>query len=344
MTDQIDTGQPTNLPPLALTMGEPAGVGGETALMAWKRRDSRLPCFFVIDSAERLRRLSETTGLDVPVATISTPADALGHFEYALPVLEQPLATAVTPGSPDPANAASVCASIERAVALVTDGQAAAVVTNPIQKACLYDAGFTHPGHTEYLAALAGIVTPPVMMLLCPRLRVVPVTIHVSLGDALKTLNATAIETTTEITAAALRNDFAIDNPRLAVAGLNPHAGEDGSMGREEIDIIAPAVERLQARGINAIGPLPPDTMFTPRARATYDAAICMYHDQALIPIKALDFDGGVNATLGLPFVRTSPDHGTALDIAGYGRANPGSLIAALKTAYGMARRRTAQV
>ncbi|MBL6927934.1 MAG: 4-hydroxythreonine-4-phosphate dehydrogenase PdxA [Rhodospirillales bacterium] len=343
MIDQLDNGQTQAVPPIALTMGEPAGVGGETTLMAWKRRNSNVPCFFAIDSTERLQKLSETIGLDVPVAAISSPSEAAGQFEYALPVLEQSLAAADVPGSPDPANAPSVCASIERAVGLVNDGQASAVVTNPIQKACLYDAGFTYPGHTEYLAALAKIGTPPVMMLLCPRLRVVPVTIHVSLGEALKTLDATAIETTAEITATALKNDFAINQPRLAIAGLNPHAGEDGSMGREEIDIIAPAVERLRAKGINAVGPLPPDTLFTPRARTTYDAAICMYHDQALIPIKALDFDGGVNATLGLPFVRTSPDHGTALDIAGHGRANPGSLIAALRTAYAMARRRASK-
>ena len=342
MTDQPNTAQTATIPPLALTMGEPAGVGGETALMAWKRRESGVPCFFAIDEAQRLRKLSETTGLDVPIATISSPEEATEQFEYALPVLEQSLGAAVVRGSPDPANASSVCRSIERAVGLVTEGKAAAVVTNPIQKACLYDAGFAYPGHTEYLAALAGIDTPPIMMLLCPRLRVVPVTIHVSLGEALRTLSAEAIEIAAEITAHALENDFAINNPRLAIAGLNPHAGEDGSMGREEIDMIAPAVERLGAKGINAFGPLPPDTMFTPRARTTYDAAICMYHDQALIPIKALDFDGGVNVTLGLPFVRTSPDHGTALDIAGHGLANPGSLIAALKTAYAMARRRSA--
>ena len=344
MTDQLDTPPTDAMAPLALTMGEPAGVGGETALMAWKRRDTGVPCFFSIDSPERLRALSEETGLGVPIAPISSPEEAAGQFDYALPILEQPLAAPVSPGSPNPANASSVCASIERAVGFVNDGKASAVVTNPIQKACLYDAGFEHPGHTEYLAALAKIDTPPVMMLLCPRLRVVPVTIHVSLEEALRTLSAEMIETTTEITARALKSDFAINNPRLAIAGLNPHAGEDGSMGREEIDIIAPAIERMRANGITAFGPLPPDTMFTPRARTTYDAAICMYHDQALIPIKALDFDGGVNVTLGLPFVRTSPDHGTALDIAGHGVVNPGSLIAALKTAYAMARRRASNI
>ena len=340
MTDRIDTSQAAALPPIALTMGEPAGVGGETALLAWKRRDTGIPCFFAIDDPERLRRLSEMVNLDVPVVSISTPEEAASRFSDGLPVLEQPLNVPIVPGSPNSANASAICGSIEKAVELVNGGKALAIVTNPIHKANLYEAGFTYPGHTEYLAALAKIDTPPVMMLLCPRLRVVPVTIHVSLSEALRTIDADTIVTTAEITANALKTDFAIDQPRLAVAGLNPHAGEDGSMGREEIDIIAPAIEKIRAKGIDAVGPLPPDTMFTPRARTTYDAAICMYHDQALIPIKALDFDGGVNVTLGLPFVRTSPDHGTALDIAGHGMANPGSLIAALKIAYEMAQRR----
>jgi len=328
--------------PLALTMGEPAGVGGEITLGAWLRRDGGLPCFFAIDDAARLRSLASTLGLPVPIQPIAEPTDAPAVFPSALPVLDRPLDVEVFPGKPTPATAGAVRQSIETAVVLVRRGEAGAVVTNPIHKEVLYAAGFTFPGHTEYLAALAGIRTPPVMMLLCPELRVVPVTIHVSLAEALRTLSAEAIVAAAEITAAALSTDFGIERPRLAVPGLNPHAGEGGSMGTEERTIIRPAIDALRARGIDAAGPFPPDTLFTPRARPTYDAAICMYHDQALIPIKTLDFDGGVNATLGLPFVRTSPDHGTALDIAGTGRAEPRSLMAALGVAAEMAANRAA--
>jgi len=219
-------------------------------------------------------------------------------------------------------------------------GETSAVVTSPIHKKCLYDAGFTWPGHTEFLAALAGNAIRPVMMLACSELRVVPVTIHVALEEAVHTLTTDDIVAIAEITAHALRRDFGIAAPRLAVAGLNPHAGEEGSMGSQEATIIAPAISALRARGIDAFGPMPPDTMFHARARAGYDAAICMYHDQALIPIKTIDFDGGVNVTLGLPFVRTSPDHGTALAIAGRGEANPRSLMAAMAMAWDVAARR----
>ncbi|MCB2102115.1 MAG: 4-hydroxythreonine-4-phosphate dehydrogenase PdxA [Rhodobacterales bacterium] len=333
-------GPPLPPSPLALTMGEPAGIGGELTLKAW--RTAGCPPFVALDDPDRLGRLAETLGLDVPIAVIDDPAEAPGRFTEALPVLPVPLDVPSVPGRTDPANAGAVKESIERAVALTRAGRAAAVVTNPIHKAVLYAAGFTFPGHTEYLADLAGIDTPPVMMLACPGLRVVPVTIHVALSRAVETLTADAIYTAATITAHALGRDFGIAHPRLAVAGLNPHAGEDGAMGTEDRDIVAPAVARLKAVGINAFGPLPADTMFHERARAGYDAAICMYHDQALIPVKTLGFDLGVNITLGLPFVRTSPDHGTALDIAGTGRARPDSLLAALRQAAAMAARRAA--
>jgi len=254
-------------------------------------------------------------------------------FDTALPVLPQPLAAAVEPGRPDPANAASVRASIARAVELARAGEAAAVVTNPIHKGVMYQGGFRFPGHTEFLAHLLGVEGNEVMMLACPLLKVVPVTIHVSLAEAIASLNKATIVSVGQATHRALRQDFGIAAPRLAVAGLNPHAGENGAMGREEIDIIAPAVAELRAAGVDAFGPLPPDTMFHAAARARYDAALCMYHDQALIPLKTLGFDEGVNVTLGLPVVRTSPDHGTAFEIAGTGAANENSLMEALRLA-----------
>jgi len=332
----------TERPPLAVTMGEPAGIGGEVLLRAWSTRGAGLPCFFAIDNAQRLKQLAGSIGLNVPIEEIGAPREAADIFPRALPVLNMDLPAPAVPGELDTANAPAVCAAIERGVALAEAGEVSAVVTNPLHKSCLYAAGFSYPGHTEFLAALTKSPTPPVMMLMCEQLRVVPVTIHVSLAEALRTLTTEMILETARITAAALRTDFGIEQPRLYVAGLNPHAGEDGRMGDEEGRIIAPAVAALKAAGIDAVGPLPPDTMFTPRARPTYDAAICMYHDQALIPLKTLDFDGGVNVTLGLPIVRTSPDHGTALDIAGKGVAAPGSLIAALKLAADMARHRAA--
>lgn len=327
--------------PIALTMGEPAGIGGEITLRAWAER-RLLPCFFVIDDAERLETASSSMGWDVPIKRIASPAEAGAAFDRALPVLHQPLAVPSRPGTLDETNAPAVCGAIERAVTLVRAGEASAMVTNPIHKGCLYAAGFDYPGHTEYLAALAESKTPPVMMLACSELRVVPVTIHISLAQMLMELSRESIVATAEITAKALKRDFGIEKPRLAVAGLNPHAGESGAMGDEEIRIIEPAITTLRDAGIEVGGPYPPDTMFTPRARPTYDAALCMYHDQALIPLKTLDFDGGVNITLGLPFVRTSPDHGTALDIAGTGRADPASLVGAINLANNMAKRRAA--
>ena len=325
--------------PLAVTMGDPAGVGGDITLKAWLKRE-RCPLFFAIDDAERLAALAKHLGLNVPIAVIEDPAQASAIFADALPVLHQPLAVPIRYGKPDTANAAAVLSAIERAVQLVQSKAAGAVVTNPISKDVLYGAGFQFPGHTEFLAHLSGPDITPVMMLACAELRVVLATVHVSLADAVKTLNADTICAVARITHAALKRDFAIANPTLAVAGLNPHAGEGGAMGREEIDIIRPAIARLQTEGINAQGPYPPDTLFTAKARPTYDAALCMYHDQGLIPLKTLDFERGVNATLGLPFVRTSPDHGTAFDIAGTGQASELSLIAALQMAADMAQAR----
>jgi 4-hydroxythreonine-4-phosphate dehydrogenase len=318
--------------PLALTMGEPAGIGPEITLAAWRAVRAAGPVFFLVGDPALLS--------GAPLAPIERPEQAAEAFPQALPVLPLRLATPAIPGRLDPRNAPAVIAAIGQAVALARTGRAGAVVTNPIQKSVLTAAGFPHPGHTEFLGELAGTGTPPVMMLACPGLRVVPVTIHMALKRAAAELTTEAIVTQGRVVAAALRRDFGIAAPRLVVAGLNPHAGEDGTMGREDIEIVAPAVAALRADGLAVRGPLPADTLFTPRARATYDCALCMYHDQALIPVKTLDMDGGVNVTLGLDIVRTSPDHGTALDIAGKGLADAGSLIAALRMAADMARHR----
>lgn len=320
--------------PLALTMGDPAGIGGEIALAAWRQGDA--PPFFLIDDADRLEKIAAGLGWAVPVRRISDPAETVPG---ALCVLHRPLAVPAVPGHPDPANAASVVGAIETAVTLARAGQAAAVVTNPIHKHSLYEAGFSFPGHTEYLAHLAG-VERVVMLLASPDLKVVPVTIHLPLKEAIASLTSDLIIATAHIVNEGLKRDFGITAPRLALAGVNPHAGEGGALGREDLDIVAPAVAALKAQGIDARGPLPGDTMFHAEARATYDVALGMYHDQVLIPIKTLDFHGGVNVTLGLPFIRTSPDHGTAFGLAGTGKARPDSLIAALKLAARMAERR----
>lgn len=327
-------------PPIALTMGEPAGIGGELTLKAWLRRGESMPAFFAIDDPERLRVVAGQLGAAVAIRTIAAPSDAAYIFGEALPVLPLTLATAVTPGRPDPANAAAVIASIDRAVALALRGEIAAIVTNPISKKTLYDAGFPDPGHTEYLARRSGSTVAPVMMLVGGGLRVVPITVHMALRDALHALTTDLIVATGRTVVEALRRDFAIAAPRLAVAGLNPHAGEGATLGTEDRDVIAPAVAALRAIGIDASGPLPADTMFHPAARARYDAALCAYHDQALIPVKTIAFDEASNVTLGLPFVRTSPDHGTAFDIAGTGRADPTSLMTSLRLAATLAARR----
>jgi len=328
---------------LALTMGDPAGIGGELTLAAWSRLRSMSTAFVALDDPDRLATLARSLGLAVPVRAVSEPHEALACFPDALPVLPVPLAVAVRPGHPDPAAAPAVIASIERAVELAMAGAVGAVVTNPISKATLYRSGFAYPGHTEFLGALTGATAPPVMMLACPGLRVVPVTVHVSLRRALDMLDTAAIVAAARVTARALREDFGVAKPRLAIAGLNPHAGEGGALGTEEESIIRPAIAVLGDEGIAVGGPWPPDTMFTETARAGYDAAICMYHDQALIPLKTLDMTNGVNVTLGLSIVRTSPDHGTAFDIAGTGRADPSSLIAALHLAGEIAARRQAR-
>jgi len=323
-------------------MGEPAGIGGDIALGAWVRRvEAGVPPFFLLDDPERIQRLNNRLGWGVPIRVIESPEEARGVYESALPVLAlNARCPDAVPGELDRAHAPAVLESIERAVFFAQSGAAGAVVTNPIHKSALYDAGFRHPGHTEFLAHLTG-AKRPVMMLIAPGLRTVPVTIHESLATAIALLTTDLIVETAEIVADALTRDFAIANPRLSVAGLNPHAGEGGALGREDIDVIAPAVARLNACGIQARGPLPGDTMFHASARDRYDAALGMYHDQALIPVKTLDFHGGVNMTLGLPIVRTSPDHGTALDLAGTGQARPDSLMAALRLAAGAAANRT---
>jgi 4-hydroxythreonine-4-phosphate dehydrogenase len=326
--------------PLALTMGEPAGIGGEIALQAWLRRGEGVPAFYVIDDPDRLAELAARLGWTVPVRVVDAPARAPAIFPDELPVLPVGGKIKAAPGRPDTADAPLVIGAIDRAVADVQGGRAAALVTNPINKEALYRTGFRHPGHTEYLGELAGGGVTPIMMLASRELRVVPVTIHLALRQAIEALTSAMIVTAGRVTHTALQRDFGIATPVLAIAGLNPHAGEGGSLGREDLDIVAPAIAELRAAGIDARGPLAADTMFHAEARRGYDAALCMYHDQALIPIKTLDFDGAVNVTLGLPFIRTSPDHGTAFDIAGQGIARPDSLIAALWLAAEMAARR----
>jgi 4-hydroxythreonine-4-phosphate dehydrogenase len=323
--------------PLAVTLGEPAGIGPDLTLAVWRRRiELDVPPFYLIGDADFLARRARILGLDVPLAAVA-PAEATAAFESALPVVSLGLSVTATPGKPDVSSAPAAIASIRNAVADVLTGRAAAVVTNPVAKNVLYRSGFAEPGHTEFLAKLAaeatGQATHPVMMLWSAELAVVPVTIHLPLRDVVSRLTRDLIVKTGRIVARDLTARFGIARPRLAVAGLNPHAGEEGALGEEDHTIVAPAVRELQAEGIDAVGPAPADTLFHERARAGYDVALCMYHDQALIPIKTLAFDHAVNVTLGLPFVRTSPDHGTAFDIAGTGRADPSSMVAALALA-----------
>jgi 4-hydroxythreonine-4-phosphate dehydrogenase len=322
---------------LALTIGEPAGIGCDITLAAWhRRRERNLPAFYMVADPQYVAARAAAIGIPVPIATV-TPEEASARFDSALPVVALDETATAEPGRPDANSAAVSLASIRRAVGDVVQGRASAIVTNPIAKAVLYRAGFTDPGHTEYLARLAremlGVTAMPVMMLWCEELAVVPVTIHIPLRAVPDLLTADLIVETGRIVARDLTQRFGLSAPRLAVSGLNPHAGEDGLLGDEELRVVKPAVERLIALGIAARGPLPADTMFHAAARQGYDAALCMYHDQALVAIKTLAFDEAVNVTLGLPFVRTSPDHGTAFDIAGTGRANPASLIASLKLA-----------
>jgi len=324
--------------PLALTLGEPAGIGPDLAIAVWRRRgELNIPQFYVVADPEFLRRRARRLGLDVPIA-ITEPRAAGAAFSSALPVvLLDGVAVTAEPGRPDGSSAPAAIASIRRAVADVLAGDAAAIVTNPVAKNVLYNWGFAEPGHTEFLATLVqeatGKLLRPVMMLWSPELAVVPVTIHLPLREIFRHLSTELVVETGHIVAHDLATRFRIAHPRLAIAGLNPHAGESGKLGEEDRVIVAPAVARLIAEGINARGPLPADSLFHAQARTTYDAALCMYHDQALIPIKTLAFDHAVNVTLGLPFVRTSPDHGTAFDIAGTGVADVTSLVAALRLA-----------
>jgi len=330
-----------NTAPLALTIGEPSGIGPDIAIAAWlMRREINIPRFYLLGDEHCIRRRAKH--LNVGIQTKETaPEDAAARFDDALPVAPTGHTATGEPGKPDVTSAFAAIAAIEQAVRDVKEKRASAVVTNPIAKSVLYKAGFRHPGHTEFLAELAanGRQPPrPVMMIWSPELAVVPVTIHLALRDAIAELTGDLIVETATIVATDMKKRLGVHKPRLAIAGLNPHAGEDGSLGTEDREIIIPAVERLRASGIDARGPLPADTMFHEAARKSYDCAICMYHDQALIPVKTLAFDHGVNVTLGLPFIRTSPDHGTAFDIAGTGKANPSSLIAALQLAARMVR------
>jgi 4-hydroxythreonine-4-phosphate dehydrogenase len=326
--------------PLALTLGEPAGIGPDIALMAWQRRSPGGDAFVVIGNAECLARRARLLGLAVPLAIIAEPGEAAAVFGTALPVLDAPLQAQGLPGKLDPAAAPAVVGAIEAAAALALDGQVAGMVTNPIHKDALYRTGFAHQGHTDFLAHIAraaGHAAEPVMMLSAGSFRTVPLTVHIPLKEVAGAISEDMILRQARVVARDLSRLLG-RAPRLAVAGLNPHAGENGAIGTEERDIIAPAIARLQAERLDVTGPLSADTLFHDEVRGRFDVFVCMYHDQALIPVKTVGFHEGVNTTLGLPFVRTSPDHGTALTLAGTGKANPSSLIAALE----LARRLTA--
>jgi 4-hydroxythreonine-4-phosphate dehydrogenase len=329
-------------PPLVLTLGEPAGVGPEIVAAAWRALNTEPLAFAVIGDAALLRDQG------VPVIDINSPADALDRFARALPVIHRPLPAPVVVGTPDPANAAAVADGIEEAVSFVLSGEASGLVTAPIAKAPMYASGFPFPGHTEFIAELTADAPyagtrGPVMMLTARDLRACLVTIHVALDQVPELVTAERVARTARVVHESLKRDFAIARPRLAMAALNPHAGEGGALGLQEIDILIPVARQLRAEGIDITDPKPADTLFHDDARATYDAALCMYHDQALIPVKTLDFWGGVNVSLGLPVIRTSPDHGTGFDIAGKGLARPDSLIAAIRLASEMAAARAAR-
>jgi len=327
------------LPPLAVSMGDPAGIGPEVIAKAWEvRDDAALPPFVAVGDPRAVARIWSG-----PVAEVRDLAAAVGAFGTALPVLPVEDAGDIVPGAPDPEGARCALNALELAVGLARSGAARALVTGPVSKAQLYAVGFIHPGQTEFIAERCGVARDnAVMMLAGPGLRVVPLTVHVALADVPRLLTRELIVGKGRVTARGLQRLFGIERPRLAVAGLNPHAGEDGALGREEIDTIAPAIAELVAEGIDAHGPFAADTLFHARAREGYDAVLCPYHDQALVPLKTLHFDDGVNVTLGLPIVRTSPDHGTAFGIAGRDRADPASTIAAIRMADTMASLREA--
>jgi len=323
--------------PLALTLGEPAGIGPDLTIQIWRQRQRlRLPPFYLVGDSDFIRARAMLLGQEIALSVVS-PGQAAETFGRALPVVPLDVSVTAAPGKPDASSAPAAIASIRRAVGDVLAGHAAGIVTNPVAKNVLYRSGFAEPGHTEFLARLAqeatGKNTKPVMMLWSPELSVVPVTIHLPLKDVVSRLSRELVVETGRIVARDLAQRFGIVRPRLAIAGLNPHAGEEGALGEEDATIVRPAIVQLRAEGIDAFGPLPADTLFHEHAREAYDVALCMYHDQALIPIKTLAFDHAVNVTLGLPFVRTSPDHGTAFDIAGKGTASASSLVAALSLA-----------
>lgn len=326
--------------PTILTMGEPSGIGGEIALKAWLAGHKKLSPFCIIDSPARLKKICASLKLNIKVVEISKIEETNDLFGTSLPVLPVDLPENVIPGQLNTLNSPAVISAIKQAVKFVKAGRAKAIVTNPIHKEVLHQSGFSHMGHTEFLASLANIETEPVMMLVSERLRVIPVTRHIGIQAAIEKLDSALIVKTAIIADNSLRSDFGIPNPRIAIAGLNPHAGENGLMGNEEKIHIEPAIRILEARGLLVTGPQSPDTLFHDQARLNYDVVLCMYHDQALIPIKTLDFETAVNVTLGLPFIRTSPDHGTALNIAGKGYANEKSLMLALETASKMADQR----
>ena len=330
-------------PILLVTVGEPSGVGPDVTLLAFRDRELLdLPRFVLLADPEMIRSRAERLGIEVTLHKMSRLADITAVPAAELAVLPLVNTHVDTPGELDPANAAGTIEAIDRATRLVLSREAAAIVTNPIDKKALYDAGFAHPGHTEYLAELCGTLTntslQPVMLLTGPELSCVPVTIHIPLAEVPAALSTDLIVSTARIVINDLRERFGLDTPRLAISGLNPHAGERGAIGREDEAVIRPAIAILQTEGFDVVGPLPGDTMFHPEARRRYDVALCMYHDQALIPAKTLAFDETVNVTLGIPIIRTSPDHGTAGDIAGTGAARPNSFIAALRLAARMAK------
>lgn len=319
---------------LALSLGDPAGIGPEIIVEAWaQRRNKRLPPFCVVGGANTLAAAGKLRGLDIPVCAVSSLTEAAAKCDEALPVFGG-MDVPYTPGKPTSAGAKLALASLEMATKLAIGGDVPAMVTAPVSKSLLSEIGFEHPGQTEYLAYSCELSSSDaVMMLAGPQLRAIPLTVHCALAEVPSLISADLIVHRASIAHAALRRDFGIADPQIAVAGLNPHAGEDGAFGREEIEHIIPALAALNRAGINATGPHPADALFAPHARSGYDVALCMYHDQALIPVKALDFDTGVNVTLGLPIIRTSPDHGTAFDIAGKGVANAGAMIAAIQMA-----------
>ncbi len=335
----------TGLLPLAVTMGDPAGAGPQATWGAWARREAGQRPFYLIGDPDVAKAAREAAGVDGSLIEIADGRHAVDAFDLGLPILPMACEGSPSPGNPDVEAAGAIIEWIERAVDDVRDGSAAGIVTNPISKALLYKAGFAHPGHTEFLAALAaedGVTPWPVMMLVGGGLRVALATIHVPLGDVGALLSADGIVEVGKITAAAMARDFAIASPRIALCGVNPHAGEDGSLGREEIEIVNPAAARLRAAGVDASDARPGDTVFHEMLGGAYDAVIAMYHDQGLIPVKTLDMWNGVNVTLGLPFVRTSPDHGTAYEAARAGTVRSDALIAAIRLADAMATARAA--